>query len=56
MVRITNEINVWQVAMISGNGFEFRQDVFFSVGKRNFKCDYYGLRHFDFLSNPIIYN
>ena len=55
-IEITDEVNVWQVIAVDGNAFEFRQDIYFSIGKRNFKIDVLGLRHFDFLSNPIIYN
>lgn len=55
-IEITNTVNVWQVGMVHGNAFEFRQDIYFSIANRRFKVDVLGLRHFDFLSNPIIYN
>lgn len=55
-IEITNTVNVWQVGMVVGNAFEFRQDIYFSITNRNFKIDVLGLCHFDFLSTPIIYN
>lgn len=53
---ITNIVNVWSIALEKGNGYEFRQDVYFTFGNKRWVVDYIGIRHFDFLKHSINYN
>ena len=55
-LQFTNEICVWQVAENTHRGFEFRLDFHFSIGKRNFKIDAYGLKLFGIMDLPYFYN
>lgn len=55
-LQITNEVCIWQVGENTNRAFEFRHDIYFSIGKRNFKIDAYGMKLFGIIDLPYFYN